>query len=215
MSVEGYAGTQGNETFGSEYNSLHSVIMSILSTIHTSTPCEVMGVTNVGTVSPVGLVDIKPLVNQVDGDGNATPHGIIYGVPYFRLQGGSNAIIIDPQVGDIGTAIFAERDISSVIANKGVSNPGSARMFDMSDGIYIGGGLNGTPTQYIQFTTTGITITTPGVLTVNATLAQFNCPVTATGEGTFNGGHTVSQHQHAQGVDSAGNTEQETNKPTG
>jgi phage baseplate assembly protein gpV len=38
---------------------------------------------------------------------------------------------------------------------------------------------------------------------------------TATGEGTFNGGHTVSQHTHTQPADSHGDTEQPTNKPTG
>lgn len=40
-------------------------------------------------------------------------------------------------------------------------------------------------------------------------------PITATGEGTFNGGHTVSQHTHTQPADSHGDTEQPTNKPTG
>ena len=40
-------------------------------------------------------------------------------------------------------------------------------------------------------------------------------PITATGEGTFNGGHTVSQHTHTQPADSHGDTEQPTDKPTG
>lgn len=40
-------------------------------------------------------------------------------------------------------------------------------------------------------------------------------PFTATGEGTFNGGHTVSQHHHPQGVDSHGDTQPATGTPTG
>lgn len=62
---------------------------------------------------------------------------------------------------------------------------------------------------------TNTTINATGAFAVNAPNSNFSAAVTAVGEGTFNGGHTVSQHQHSQGKDSAGNTEQETGKPTG
>lgn len=39
--------------------------------------------------------------------------------------------------------------------------------------------------------------------------------VIATGEGTFNGGHTVSQHTHTQGNDTNGDTEKPTDPPQG
>ena len=68
------------------------------------------------------------------------------------------------------------------------------------------GELNGT----IQGNTT---LTTP-LLTLNGNL-QVNGTVTATKEGTFNGGHTVSQHTHPQGPDSGGNAEKETGTPQG
>jgi hypothetical protein len=115
-----------------------------------------------GLLPPV--VEVQPMVNQVGGDGTAVPHGPIYNIPVMRLQGGKSAIILDPVKGDIGVAVFAMRDISSVKANKAVSNPGSARRYDYADGLYLGGFLNGVPTQYVQFTTdsdgnpTGITI---------------------------------------------------------
>src|SRR5258706_5711696 len=110
---------------------------------------KVKGCTNAGGTTPDGFDDLLPLVNQVEGAGNAEPHGTIYHCPYFRLQGGANAIVIDPQVGDIGWAGFADRDISSVIANKGKANPGSRRMFDMADAVYFRGGLHSTPTPCI------------------------------------------------------------------
>ena len=58
--------------------------------------------------------------------------------------------LIDPTQGDIGLAIFADRDISSVRANRAQANPGSYRRFDMADGVYIGGILNGMPTQTVS-----------------------------------------------------------------
>ena len=44
----------------------------------TSTLVKVVSVTNSGGLSPSGTVDIMPLVNQIDGAGNAQPHGVIH-----------------------------------------------------------------------------------------------------------------------------------------
>ncbi len=119
-----------------------------------------------GVLAPAGTVDVLPLVSMIDGFvdpksgqmGHSIPHAIVYGLQYFRLQGGTNAVILDPAIGDIGMAILSDRDISSVVQNKGQANPGSQRRFDLADGVYVGGILNGTPTQYVQFTATGINI---------------------------------------------------------
>jgi hypothetical protein len=157
----GYLGSAGPTDNGSDYNANTFLIWSILARVRTMQPCKVLAVTNNGGVAPVGFVTLQPLVNQLDGYGNATPHGPIYNVPYFRLQGGASAIIIDPQAGDIGFAGFADRDISSVKANKGQANPGSKRQFSMADAVYMGGILNGTPTQYVAFSSSGIDIVSP------------------------------------------------------
>ena len=53
---------------------------------------------------------------------------------------------------------------------------------------YIGGFLNGAPTQFIQFLESGINITSTGTVTVNGTLLQVNCPIRATGDITDNVG---------------------------
>lgn len=167
-SNNGYNGQQTPNSAGSDFNAQTFMVWSILARVRTMQLVKVMGVTNAGGISPVGFVDILPLVNQVDGAGNAEPHGTIYHCPYFRLQGGANAIIIDPQIGDIGWGGFADRDISSVIANKGPANPGSKRMFDMADAVYFGGMLNGTPNQYIAFSASGIAITSPTQISLTA-----------------------------------------------
>jgi phage baseplate assembly protein gpV len=123
------------------------------------------------------------------------PHGTIYSVPYFRLQGGANAVILDPQVGDIGIAVFAESDISSVKAAKAQANPGSARKFDMADGLYLGGFLNGTPSQYVQFSASGITLLSPSAVTIQAPTVTIQAPtITLSGQVNQSGG-TIAASQ--------------------
>lgn len=171
---QGYAGSVGPITGGSEYNATASVFSALLGRIWTFDVVKVISVTNDGGVAPSGLVDLMPLVAQVDGAGNAVPHGVIHGCPYQRVQGGANAVILDPQVGDIGVAAFARRDISSVLANKGQANPGSFRRFDPSDAVYLYSIINAAPTQYVEFSSAGITITSPTAVIVNAPTITLN-----------------------------------------
>ena len=122
---------QAPRNVASDYAALQFVVDQLLHRMQTAMPVRVMAVTNDGGVDPVGRVDVLPLVNQVSGDGQAIPHATIFNVPYSRLQGGTNAVILDPQVGDIGMCLFASRDISAVkadpqaAANNGGANPGS------------------------------------------------------------------------------------------
>jgi hypothetical protein len=170
-SIFGQAGLfDGN----SDFNAITFLVKQILARVNTATLVQVEAVTNSGGVSPVGTVDVLPLVNQIDGEGNGTPHDTVYGLPYLRMQGGANAIIIDPQVGDIGVAIFASRDISSVKASKGQANPGSFRRFSMADGLYFGGFLGAAPTQYVQFSATGVNIVCSGALTFQSSNARLD-----------------------------------------
>lgn len=216
----GFRGFQEPNTAGDSFNAAEFHIRAVLSRIDTATLVQVKAVTNAGDVSPVGFVDILPLVNQTDGAGNATLHGTISHCPYFRLQGGTNAIILDPQVGDIGIAVFASRDISSVTANKGQANPGSRRQFDMADGLYVGGLLNATPVQYVQFNADGITVVSPtkitlkapaveidasSVFTVNAPQQNNSGAITAQGD-VHGDGTSLHTHVHTGVQPGTGNT---------
>lgn len=156
------------------YNELQFVIAQMLGRIETVMPVKVQACTNSGGISPVGFVDVVPLVNQTDGKGRSVEHGTVYHLPYFRVQGGINAVIIDPQPGDIGMAAICSRDVSAVKASKGKANPGSKRRFSFADGMYFGGFLNGTPTQYVQFSSTGITIHSPTKIRLDAPLIELD-----------------------------------------
>jgi hypothetical protein len=143
----------------SEYNNHIFIIEQETGKIRTSTPVKIIAVHGGGVGAPP-TVDVQPMVNQTDGAGNSTPHGTIYGIPCSRNQGGLNAIINDPVVGDVGHMVISDRDISSLKANNGAqSNPGSFRKGNMADGVYHAGMLQKTaPNQYIQFRSDGITL---------------------------------------------------------
>jgi hypothetical protein len=150
------------------HNNLNFVIQQALSKVQTATIVKVIACSNDGGVSPVGTVDVQILVNQISGQKVATPHVTMYGLPYLRIQGGSNAVIIDPQPGDIGIAVFASRDLTNVKSTKAQANPGSFRMHDFADGMYLGGLLNGVPSQYVQFGSGGVSIVSPDTITLQA-----------------------------------------------
>jgi phage baseplate assembly protein gpV len=190
----GFRGAADATSAGSPYNENLFLIHQVLAAVSTAKLVRVEAVTNAGDLSPVGFVDVMPLVNQVDGDDNAVPHGVVHNIPYFRLQGGSNAVILDPQVGDIGACIFADRDISAVKNAKDVANPGSKRRFDMADGLYIGGYLNAVPQQYVRFSVAGIGIVSPTKITLSSPLVEVDASTSFTvnsPQSQFNGAVTI------------------------
>lgn len=156
-----------SSTWG-EFNNIAFMVQQAIGKLQTATLVKIEKCTNSGGLSPVGFVDVTPLVNQLDAAGNPTPHVTIFNVPYFRLQGGKNAIIIDPEPGDIGIAVFASRDITKVKATKAAANPGSFRQYSFADGLYLGGMLNAVPEQYVQFSTAGIRMHSPTKIKLDA-----------------------------------------------
>ncbi|WP_446471178.1 phage baseplate protein [Xenorhabdus stockiae] len=159
--------------------SQEAIIWSLIGRMGTVTICRVEK-THGGGVGPVGYVDILPLVQQVDGAGNIYQNATVYNVPYFRYQGGENAIILDPKVGDLGFCFTASRDISKVKRTKNSAPPDSKRKYDMADSLYLGGLLNGTPSQFIHFLESGIDIVSTGIVNVKATKIVLDAPVEAT-----------------------------------
>lgn len=148
MLTNAYAAIGSRESGADETNRLDFVIRSVVNKLATMTLVQVKAVNG-------QMVDILPLVSQIDGADNEVKHGVIHNAPVFRLQSGTSAIIIDPVEGDIGLAIFAHNDISKAKATKAPALPGSRRKFDWADAIYLGGVLNGTPTSFVQFLTSG------------------------------------------------------------
>lgn len=201
----------------SEVARMNYIIQSALSGLRTAMPVKVIAVTNSGSISAIGTVDVQPLVSSVDGSGQVWPHGIIYNVPYMRVQGGANGIILDPAVGDIGIASVCDRDISTVKNAKKVSAPGSNRKNDMSDMVYLMTIIGAAPTQYVQFSSAGIKILSPTKVTVvapnvqidAATECKINAPIitlngainqTSGGAAMFSGSMTVTGDVTANGT---------------
>jgi hypothetical protein len=183
-----------------EFQQLQFFILQKLAQIQTCTLVQVKAVYP-PTSGLVGTVDVLPLVGQVDGAGNLIPHKTIYNRPYSRVQGGTNAIIIDPVANDVGVMVFASRDISSAIASGAPSPPSSGRKYDFSDGLYLYSLARGAaPAQYIQFLPSGINIKTIGNVNINGAI------ITPAGEVIDAAGKVLGTHEHGPGTYVAGST---------
>lgn len=207
-----------------DYAATRYIIEALLSRVSTCTLVRVVACSNNGGLAPVGTVDVQPLVNQIAGDGSAWPHKPLYRLPYVRVQGGANAVILDPQPGDLGLVVFASRDISTIKSDAGKAqaagegtrglNPGSKRQFDMSDGLYVGGLLNGTPERFVRFAPDGLELVSPDKIRLQAPtielagdVVQTGGDITATGSITAEGdvvGEGISLHDHTHGGVTAG-----------
>ena len=148
----------------SEFNALSFMIeQAIKGMVNTAIPVRVDSCTKPGPNGAAGYVSATPLVQQRGADGNSLMPVSLPQLPFFRLCGGTAAVVLDPQPGDVGLAVFSQQDASNLQA--GSSEPvqaGSFRCFDMSDGIYVGGILGKTPTVYVELEQDkGVTVKTP------------------------------------------------------
>jgi len=174
------------------------IINNLIANIHTMMPVKILSVTvPPDSLAPIGRCEVLPLVQQIDGSNNVYPMGKIINVPYLRVQGGSNAIVIDPQVGDVGLCGFCERDISIVKRTGELSAPDTRRKYDINSAVYMFTMMSGAPTQYIHFKSSGIDIKTTGDLNINGLIIK------ADGTLVTKDGDTVDKHSHG-GVQSGG-----------
>jgi len=175
-------GTLHLDTQTSEFNAIHYMVEQAISRMSKVSLVQVTKASTTGQVAATGMVSLSPLVKMQDAMGNVHPHSEVHNIPYVRLQGGKDkAIIMDPKVGDIGLAIFADRDISSAKKNnagwdgtKQISQtqaqPGSYRQHDFADGLYLGCVLGGAPTSYVQFKDDGSIVVSPDNGTTTLTM---------------------------------------------
>lgn len=210
---ESFFGQQGVSDAAGDSNATQFQIRQELAQVRTSIPVEVIAVHGGGVGKPP-TIDVRPTVNQVDGVGKQTPHGIIYGIPVVRSQGSSAAIINDPKVGDFGLMSVADRDISALKSNNGgQSNPGSKRRHNLADGIYLGSMLMAvTPDRYINLNGPGISLmdefgnslaTGSNGIVLNGMLVDRDGNITTPGGVTAGSGTgdsiTLQHHRHGGG----------------
>lgn len=183
------------------------IIKQLIRQIHTATLVKVVKVYPIA--GTVGFVDVQPMVQQATTNGVVIDGAPMYRLPYQRVQGGLSAIILDPVAGDLGLAVFAERDITAAIRSKEAGAAPTNRAYDAGDGLYLGGFLNADPTQYVQFMPDGgidvvstgtVNVRAAGAGTLTATTwtvsgpATFTDPITAP-EATI-GGKAFTGHRH-------------------
>lgn len=206
---------------------LQAIMMGVMGSINTGELVKVLSIEE--GFGPVGFCSVVPLTYKLDGDNTKVTRGIIHNVPFFRLQGGRSAFIVDPQVGDIGFCGICSRDISMVKRIRSFAAPNMQRNSDIADAVYMGGFLNGTPQQYVQLWSDGIVIKTPNTINVYAERMDIEAKVvninasegvtinglSIAGNGTLTlaNGIVMDTHIHTQGNDSGGNTEQPVSPP--
>lgn len=135
---------QGNRTLTdgqSETGATNFVIEKMLRQVYTVLPVSVQSVEQPNPTGEVGFVDVVPLIRQVDGEGKAIAASSLYRLPFFRAQCGKNAVIVNPQPGDKGLALFSMRDVSVLKSSR--SGPDTARFPALPcrrrTGFYLGG----------------------------------------------------------------------------
>jgi len=175
----GYRGTAWFNTPGQMLNAINAIVRNINAGQAHAALVQVISVSSGGHSGSPQMIAVQPMVDQVDGFGNRTAHGQIYNIPCFRYQAGVCAVVLDPIPGDIGLAVFTDRDISQAKATGSISGPGSARQNSYADGLYIGGFLGGSVTTTVALTQDGkVTITAPGgIALVSPTLTHNNVNV--------------------------------------
>lgn len=128
------------------------IIEQLISGINTLKMVEVISVSiPEDELSPIGRCSIRPLVQQVDGNNNVYSRGEIKNVPYLRLQGGNNGLVLDPVKGDIGLAGFCDRDISMVKRTGKTAAPNTRRQYSLNDAVYMFSCMGDAPEQFIHF----------------------------------------------------------------
>ena len=175
----------------SEYNAISFLVeQAIKGMVNTAIPVRVDSCTKPGVGGAAGYVSATPLVMQRGADGKGLQPVSLPQLPYIRLSASTAAIVIDPQPGDVGFAVFAQQDISNLKA--GSSDPvqaGSFRTFDMSDGVFIPAILGVTPTTFVHLDpeTGEITIKAPTKITIEAPAIELKGALqmgNSTGSGT-------------------------------
>lgn len=168
-------GVADEDVDSSDLNRMEFLIKVLQRDMSTAIPVIITAV-QAGDTNAAGYVDARPLVAQLDAWGKALPMATLHHLPYFRLQAGRAGIVLDPVPGDIGLAVFAQSDCSTLKQGQTeTAQPGSWRKFDQADGFYIGGFINTQIDTYVRLAQDGsVKITAPGSVTIDAPTVTYS-----------------------------------------
>ena len=191
----------------SEYNAISFLVeQAIKGMVNTAIPVRVDSCTKPGVGGAAGYVSATPLVMQRGADGKSLDPVSIPQLPYIRLSAGDAAIVIDPQPGDVGLAVFAQQDTSNLKA--GSSEPvqaGSFRCFDQSDGVFIPAILGVAPQTYVHLDPEKgeITIKAPTKITIESPTIKLKGALQMGNSSGSGSGDTISLTGNIQATGSA------------
>ena len=191
----------------SEYKAISFLVeQAIKGMVNTAIPVRVDSCTKPGVGGAAGYVSATPLVMQRGADGKGLQPVSLPQLPFFRLQAGNAAVVLDPQPGDIGLAICSQQDSSNVQA--GTSGPvqaGSFRCFDMSDSFYVGGFMNQTPETYIHLDPEKgeVTVKSPAKITLESPTIELKGSLQMGNSSGSGSGDTISLTGNIQATGSA------------
>ena len=172
----------------SEFNALSFMMEQMIKgMVNTAIPVRVDSCTKPGVGGAAGYVSATPLVMQRGADGKSLAPVSMPQLPYYRVQAGTAAVVLDPQPGDIGLAICSQQDSSNLQA--GTSAPvqaGSFRCFELSDSFYVGGFMNQAPQTFVHLDPEKgeVTIKAPTNITIDAPQIELKGAVTKGGAGS-------------------------------
>ena len=183
---------QNPESASCQGNAVASIIASVLSGL------SFIDIVLVKEVNGSTLT-IIPLVNDVDVSGRSISNQDIYQIPFLQLQAGNSAVKMEPRVGDIGLVAICDKDTTNARETKAGGPSPTQRRHSYSDAVYITAiaSLNAEPTEFAEFTGSGINIKSPGVVNING------LKVLANGKLQLVDGSIVDGHDHG-GVSSGG-----------
>ena len=216
-------------------NAIRRIIEShIRQNISTAIPARVESVENLELQQ---TIDVTPLINRVYEDGTVLSPATIVDVPLVFPSAGGGVLSFPISIGDTVLVIYSMRSIDEWSNSDGTEQtPIDARHFNKSDAIAIPGlYTNSTHLQpnpldvELKFNPIGTSIrleALSGDITIeNPThslklksngevLHSSGAKITAAGDFITAAGISLDTHTHAQGNDSDGNSQVETNAPT-
>ena len=183
----------------------------------------------------LNLAEVQPMIKLVTTDNKLLSRAPIAKVPVFTMGGGGFMVSYPIKPGDLGWVKANDRDISLYIQRAyAESQPNTQRLHSFEDGVFL-------PDVMASYTISGedqenmviqktdssvkITLSDDSIKISSPLQVEIETPlVTMTGNLQVAGTITalagtpaaigVTTHQHTQGNDSAGNTQQPTNTPT-
>ncbi len=199
---------------------LRVALDSLRYSLATAMPCVVVSYNSAdNTIQAQPLIKFKQFTSDTAFEW-VTPR-VLVDVPVAFARGGGFTCTMPIAEGDECLVVFASRDIDNWFTTGKVSQPGSSRSLSISDGFAIVGptsrpnvipNISSDSAQlrsddgecYVEVKNGHlVNIVAPGGINLNGVTidASGNVAIpgstTGAGEGTFNGGHTVSGHVHS------------------